>query len=314
MKIKEKGLILVVGLFIIIPIICNEVKEYNLRTLKEEVLNISEALENSSSTLKKFILKDKVLISDKKYSLRGNGYAFVDKDSTTVIVSYKGYCAVKYSFLEEVALAKTTCPKLEVLNNALISIVDKDGLVREEDRYVYKGNANNYIMVDNDLWRILSFEDDKIKIVKDSSVTSLSKGEYVEYLNNNFSFDKSLIEESNFVVGDIKLDKKIREVETNSIKNYVGIISLNDYLDSLNEECKIKNNSLICSTSFLSKSMWLADYNGDNSYYIYDDGNVYVDKSSEKKDIYPVVFLDANTEIVAGDGTLENPYRIVNGG
>lgn len=310
MKKKDKILILIIGILIIVPIVYNEIKEYNLRTLKEEVLNISKALENSSNSLVKVPLKDKIVLDGKEYNLRGSGYGYKDKDTTTVIVSYRGYCAIKYSFLEEVALAKTACPQLEVLNNVLIPIVDKNGLVKEKNGYLYKGEADNYLSIDNDLWRILSFEDGKIKIVKDTPIASLNKNEYTTYLNNNFSFDKSLFSETNFDISNIELNKKIVMLNTNSVKNYVGILSLNDYLNSLNEECKIKNNSLMCSTSFLSKSMWLSDYNVNSSYYVYNDGNVYLDKSSEKKDVYPVLVLKEDTEIISGDGTLEDPYKI----
>jgi len=47
MSIKEKIVLIVIALILIIPIIINEIKEYNLRELKKETLEISKILKNN---------------------------------------------------------------------------------------------------------------------------------------------------------------------------------------------------------------------------------------------------------------------------
>jgi len=42
----DKIVLIIIGLILIIPIVLNEIKEYNLRELKKETLEISEALKN----------------------------------------------------------------------------------------------------------------------------------------------------------------------------------------------------------------------------------------------------------------------------
>jgi len=39
-----------------------------------------------------------------------------------VILSYKGYCAVKMPAIEEVSLSKSKCQNLELINNEIVEV------------------------------------------------------------------------------------------------------------------------------------------------------------------------------------------------
>ncbi len=302
---KNKIVLTIIALIVFIPILLREIKEYNLRKLKEETLKISEILKNSYSELTQINIEKKV----KNIKTRGIGKAFIDKDNVTVILSYKGYCSVKLPTLNEVALSKSKCQDLELINNAIIPIVEKDGLVKKDNIYYYKGNANNYILFNNEYFRILSFESNKIKIVKDKPIKNISKNNYLEILNKNIYNQNNLLEQS-YDISEININNKIEKINDKKTNNYIGILSLEDYLNTLNKKCTIKNNNLICSKSFITHNMWLSNYNKDNSYYVYNDGNIYLENSNELKDIYIVLTLK-ETKIISGDGSKSNPYIIL---
>lgn len=305
---KDKIILFIISLVIIVPILLNEIKEYNLKMLKKEAFEISELLKNSSSFITQVNINKKIIINDKIYKTRGIGKAFSNEEDVIVILSYGKYCAVKSFITNDVALSKSKCPSLELINNTIIPIVSKDGLIKQGENYFYKGESDNYIIFNDEYWRILSFENKSIKIVKNNPIKVLSKNDYSDYLNNYLN---NLIKKNNFDVSHISIDNEITYENTKYIEGNIGILSLEDYLNTLNDKCTIKNTNLICSKSFMTKDMWLSNYNdSSNSYYVYNDGNIYIDNNSEKKGIYPVLVLEKNTKITSGDGTKNNPYKI----
>ena len=73
MSIKEKILLIIIALIIMIPIIISEIKEYNLRQLKKETLKISEILKNEYSEITEITINKEI----KGIKTRGEGKAFV---------------------------------------------------------------------------------------------------------------------------------------------------------------------------------------------------------------------------------------------
>lgn len=311
MKKIEKIILFIIFLIVFIPIIFNEIKEYNLRKLKEETLEISKNLKNNYDEITQIRID-----SNKKnnFKTRGTGKAFVNGDEVTVILSYKKYCSIIYPGLNQVALAKTRCPNLELIKNTVIPIVNKNGLANIDNSYYYKGiNVDNYILFNNEYWRILSFEDNKIKIIKDEPINRLNSSDLAEYLNMKYYpkiKDKNLIDSYDYDFSGINITNKIEKKENRKIKSFVGILSLYDYLNTLNDECTIRDGSLLCSESFASKHMWLYNKKDIYSYYTYTDGNVYYESYYEEKDIYPVIVLKEDVEIMSGNGSKDNPYLI----
>lgn len=118
MSTKEKIALIVIALILIIPIIINEIKEYNLRELKKETLEISGSLKNEYSEITEVDINKEV----EGIKTRGEGKAFVDGENVIVILSYKGYCSVKIPAIEEVSLSKSKCPNLKLINNKIIEV------------------------------------------------------------------------------------------------------------------------------------------------------------------------------------------------
>jgi len=118
MSIKEKIVLIVIALILIIPIIINEIKEYNLRELKKETLEISKILKNNYNEITEVGINKEI----KGIKTRGEGKAFIDDEDVIVILSYKEYCSVKIPTLEEVSLSKSKCPNLKLINGEIIEI------------------------------------------------------------------------------------------------------------------------------------------------------------------------------------------------
>ena len=119
----EKIVLIIIGLIVIVPILLNEIKEYNLKELKKETLEISEILKNEYDEITQVnISKDEVVKAGVK--TRGDGKAFVKGNSVTVILSYN--CSAKVPGIEEVALSKSKCQNLELINNEIIKVGESD--------------------------------------------------------------------------------------------------------------------------------------------------------------------------------------------
>lgn len=312
MRKKDIIIIVIVALVVFTPIIINEINEYNLRKLKNEVLTLSKELDTSPKQVKKIKINKSLKINNKKYTTRGTGNAFIYDGGVMIVVSYKNYCAVKIPSINEVVLSKSVCPNYELVKGTIIKTVEKDGLVKNKKNYYYKGQADNYLLFNNELWYILGFENNKIKIIKESPVIKIEQNKVIDYLNNEFynSLDKSKIDDYSYDASSIDITDKINITVSKKNKLHIGLLSIFDYMKTLNEECKTKKNALICGQSFITKSMWLSNNNEDNSAYLYDDGNIYIGDLNLKKDIYPVLYLKENTEITSGYGTKNAPYRI----
>lgn len=117
----DKIILTIIFLILVIPIVLNEINEYNLRQLKEETLKISESLKNEYNEITQINIKKNIEIKE-GLKTRGEGKAFINGNNVTVILSYKNYCSVKVPGIEEVALSKSKCQNLELINNEIIKI------------------------------------------------------------------------------------------------------------------------------------------------------------------------------------------------
>jgi len=293
-------------------ILLNEINEYNLRKLKEETLKISQILQNKYDTLTQININSDEEIEG--ITTRGVGKAFIDGQNATVILSYNDYCSVKIPGIEEVSLSKTKCHNLELIKNVIIPITDKNGLVKENNNYYYKGkDVDNYIIFNNEYWRILGFENNRIKLIKDEPINKIKSYYLMEYLNLEYYSqikDKDMIELTDYDISEIDINEKIVKVSERKVNSNVSILSLEEYLNTLNDKCTIKNSNLLCSESFASYHMWINNKKDIYNYYIYTDGNVYYQNYDEEKNIYPVVTLKETVEIISGYGTKEDPYKL----
>lgn len=187
----------------------------------------------------------------------------------------------------------------------------------------YKGNAlNNYVMFNNMVFRIVKVNDDNtVTIASDEVLAS------VDYTNDgrfaNSSLDSwlndyfyNLLEKKyqNLIVSSTWCDDVINndnymtlECTRNSEKRNVGILSIQDY-----------NNTLLNNISFLDYAgiVWYANMGSDNNPWTLTSLYDYPLKSEPMNQEYlfnvrPAVTLKKNTKVLDGDGTIDNPYILV---
>ncbi len=189
-----------------------------------------------------------------------------------------------------------------------------DGLYADEyemGRYIYKGSSpNNYIIFNNEMWRILSVEKaGVIKIIKDGSIgTMYWNSEKVDgknyndwenstlqlYLNNEFLSsitEDTYIVSHDFSVGmvipTINLNEQIDSENSVKWKGMVGLITVSEYIRATSNTQQCGNiNSNNNNVSICRESNWLFNYdisywtiNGHGLtnnlvYFIYTDGGI----------------------------------------
>jgi len=210
----------------------------------------------------------------------------------------------------------------ETLLTLANKIIDDSELVEEGDgvyfitnNYVYKGNnVNNYILVDDVLFRIIRVNSDKtVDIVMDEYINRLSWNDKTtdflnssikEYLDNKIL---NIFNKDNLTVTTICKDKiaELSEISCNSTDNnsYVRLLGLNDYLNSLNSDKTYINSG--------NEYLWLYN-NGETN--VWHTTGTYISNSNPTNvyGIKPVITLKNSVVYLNGDGTLENPYIIEN--
>lgn len=151
--------------------------------------------------------------------------------------------------------------------------VNENDVYFSDDKYIYKGsNPDNYIIYNNELWRILYF-DKGIKIIKNESLG--------KFILGNF---------------DIKKYYKNASIMTeNDFLNTIGV-SENEYEENIsyyNKKTFIKTNGA-----------WTKEkiYVGDN---YFPDVDIY----DYKFDIFPTIYLE-NVNALKGRGTKNIPYQV----
>ena len=117
----EKIVLIIISLIVIVPILLNEIKEYNLRKLKEETLKISQVLKNEYDEITQITIESNEEIKD-GIKTRGEGFAFAKGEDVIVILSYKDYCSVKIPGIEAVSLSKSKCQNLKLIDNEIVEI------------------------------------------------------------------------------------------------------------------------------------------------------------------------------------------------
>ncbi len=187
------------------------------------------------------------------------------------------------------------------------------GLYKDNDRYVFKGICNNYILFSDRLWRIISLENDgTIKVVLDDILSNYS----LEELDTKFynSLDKDLISYHSFNLTncnykDLKTKKDIEKIKEYYKDYYIWLLDLKD----------IVNASLYVDfDEYLNIYFWI----NKNSNYLYIDyeyaiyNDLCVNKTFIKNErcdnLRPALYLKDDVYLLKGKGTKDNPYVLKN--
>lgn len=212
-------------------------------------------------------------------------------------------------------------------DNSISSVVNEDGLIKNNNRCIYIGEKpNNYIKLNDELYRIISIENDnRIKIVKEENTSKDNydglwyTSELRKKLKNN-NINTTILTNGSFYYGDLYNSSDVKNIYNNSIKKIdfsnVGLLSIDDYLmagmcntnttfDKLLNNNPCKNNNWL----FNNNEFWLINSFSSKPLYVTNNGNISYTYGGNK-DIRLVLYLKANVGIISGNGSYSNPYII----
>ncbi|MDD2377390.1 MAG: hypothetical protein PHD10_01045 [Bacilli bacterium] len=312
-KTSDKIIIAIVAIVVIIPIIINQVKlETNKKidkTVNKIVALVNEDKINNNYEIIEYVVDNGLKLGNKTINsdVVGKGVVFVDIDgSITVVLEYKDKCAIKHAFTDIVAIKDEKCPVFKLINGAKMEIVSSgDGLYQIDDnKYVYRGkDVNNYLEYDNKLWRILEIDNNVIKLVSDISIGNISLD------NNNFLKSNAY----NYLLDYYQTidNKYIKAADFQNTLLPIRLLSIEDVVNASLESCE-QTQIINCQVSYLGEtSTWLMDNGEDNkSWYLYNDGNIYLDSVDSKQNLRSVVYLNDNIKIIDGLGVKDFPYQV----
>ena len=196
-----------------------------------------------------------------------------------------------------------------------------DGLYKEDDIYIFKGKeVNNYLEYSGYLFRIILIdENNNIELITEESLTNLAWGIESDY-------EKSYIK--NWLIGEEE-HKGIFYYSLNNPDNY--LIDFDFCIEKVNEnskECQENTKSKVGLLSLLeykraggSKSFlqtdnywWLSNPSEDGVWYVYSNGKIN-DVANMGAEYYsygvrPVIKIKGNLDVISGDGSKNNPYKI----
>lgn len=230
-------------------------------------------------------------------------------------------CCVFYG-IRLVKYYKIYNPKLEtgeVLENLASNIIstsqivyEGDGLYLNNGNYIYKGeNVNNYILINNLLFRIIRINSDRtIEVVLDEYINEMPYGEFVtfseseiiEYLEEKFLpiFDSDILANTS-ICNDVITN--VSEITCQDIDNNhsVRILGITDFLNSIESEKSYLVND--------TENFWLYNQSEDSVWHT-STLNITSGDPSDFYGIRPVLTLKNSTALISGDGSSNNPYQI----
>ena len=239
-----------------------------------------------------------------------------------IICSIYSYKLIHYYRLEHKQSFLTTNNLYETLKNKPITY-NNSGLYKIDNNYYYKGKVtDNYLYYSARLWRIISFNDNGIKLITEDTQTSMVwstennyKNSYIyNWLNitdkeHSGIFINSLNNYKNYLIKHswcTDIVTKDNQTCNDTLNDYVGLISIEEYLKAGGIESYLNNNNYF----------WTINASENNVWYIFDKGGINDETNDDtgyhSYGVRPSIVLDINTPLYKGDGTKDNPYIIEN--
>ena len=252
------------------------------------------------------------------YTLR----IWIDYDATTEEASgktFKGKLRVE-----------ATQPVGDVASTVLLNNISEENLYDDGvDTFITGEDPNNYIWYSGKLWRVVSVnnEEKTVKLVTQwnisaiiySSGDSAFEGSYMEQWLNDTSVDGflgNLRDPEKFIVMDAKWDATMDNRELGNITRPDGTNVSIDAVGLLNVyEYKSSYHGTTYSNGYLNNGInwWtLTPYNSSivRSIYCYGHPDSYL-SSDYANGIRPSINLKSDVKIVEGNGTVDDPYRLM---
>lgn len=213
-------------------------------------------------------------------------------------------------------------------NSPLIELVTLDknvttvgeGLYKEDNIYRFIGkNVDNYVIYSGRLWRIISTEENKVKLITEDPQTSLVWGidtnyenSYVRsWLNNEENAVKSFYEslantsflETTKTCADVVSEDSLKCEQI--VEDKVGLLSAYEYQKSGGEEGFLN----------IGEYWWTSNIDSNNvAWYVYSKGSLnntsYSGTTYYSYGVRPTITLNGEIEVKSGNGTKDNPYNL----
>jgi len=201
-----------------------------------------------------------------------------------------------------------------------LNLVSGDGT--KENPYVFESNFGlfgSYIKLDEDIWRVIDVNDDKLKLVYDDYVKNGDDYVSYKYSNYNAKYDSNKYGTLAYYMNKTFLNNlsyKDLIVEGSYSNGYYGVENGYDYTDTLSNT--INTKVALVSIGDINLNHDLYNYftitssakNNNFVYTIQRDSNPYSKIISSTSHIVPVITIN-NSEF-EGNGTKNDPLRLVN--
>ena len=191
------------------------------------------------------------------------------------------------------------------------------------DTFITGEDPNNYIWYSGKLWRAVSVNNEAktTKLVTQWNISAIPYNEegnsafedsYMESWLNDTTEDGflgNLRDYENFIVINSKwnatpMTNTSKPPETTIVEDSVGLLNIYEYTMSY--------NGTEVSNGYLNNGLYwwtLTAYSTSRRWYVYVNGNSSIG-SLAAAGIRPSINLKSNVKIVAGNGTIDNPYRL----
>lgn len=180
-------------------------------------------------------------------------------------------------------------------------------LINEDNIYRFANDAkNNYVKFMGYIWRIVKVnEDNAITMVTENNITSLAyysdnfdESQIIKWLNDN-SLDKNYMTTTYSCLDSFNSIDNISCQKTN---NYdVTLLSVEDYTKAGATNSYLNNGEYFWTTNNYQDEYW----------YVSNEGKLGLNDNTEVYGIRPVITLNSDTKVLSGNGTIDNPYEII---
>lgn len=211
-----------------------------------------------------------------------------------------------------------------IIQHTSVSVGNDAGLHQDSLGYYYKGNVqNNYVLFGNRLFRVVRIlKDNTVRLISDDYVAIFPWGNQSDFTHSNVHawldktdwelsgvYYKTLPKAEQYLVKmnyqmELMTGEKVVPSDVNE-EGFVTLLSPSDYVLAGGKNSYLNNGKLF----FL-----LGVSEEKENIYVDSDGSIQHCDSAEGYGIRPVFTMGANTILSGGNGTLENPYVISQGG
>lgn len=255
----------------------------------------------------------------KKKIKLGNIYIFINIVFILGCFVFYGYRLIHFYRLEHPKIEENT-PLYELITLDKNITTINEGLYKDDNVYRYVGNnLDNYVIYSGRLWRIVSAEDNKVKLITEDPQTSLVwsintnyENSYVRsWLNDENNELKSFYESLSNTSYIVNTKTCIDVVAEDSLKceqvveDKVGLLSAYEYQKAGGEESYLN----------IGEYWWTSNTDKDNvAWYVYSKGSLnntsYSGTTYYSYGVRPTITLNGDIEVIRGNGTKETPYLL----